>query len=151
MTTQQTLETLFQNEGKLNQYASLSGISSHPKERMGIIETLIAGSAEDRELVVTLLRAFETSPECYRPIVQHFEELKTQMLRREDGWKKIAYQFKNSHLPNEASMTTVAWLCDLVDRPLQSIVHTLQGLAAASAIESFLQWAAEESYDKVSA
>lgn len=142
MSAQETFEELLQNEGKLNQYASLSEMGALPQERHGIIETLITCSEKDRCLVDSLLIAFEAMPEAYRPVVQKFVELKNQMLRREDGWKKICHQTKKG-VPPAAAMNTVAWLCCRVDEPLQDIINDLQGLAAASAFEAFFQWAVE--------
>lgn len=143
MTAQQTFEELLQNEGKLNQYASLSEMGALPQERLGIVETLIVCSEKDRNLVDSLLIAFEAMPEAYNPVVQKFVELKNQMLRREDGWKKIRHQTKRGGAPPAAAMNSVAWLCCRVDEPLQAIIADLQGLAAASAIEAFFHWVVE--------
>jgi hypothetical protein len=143
MTAQQTFEELLANEGKLNQYASLSEMGALPQERLGIVETLIVCSEKDRLLVDSLLIAFEAMPEAYRPVIQNFEELKRQMLRREDGWKKLRHQPKKGGTLPESAMNTVAWLCCRVDEPLQAIIADLQGLAAASAIEAFARWVGE--------
>lgn len=139
MTAQQTFEELLQSEGKLNQYASLSEMGALPQERLSIIETLITCSEKDRALVDSLLIAFQGMPEAYRPVVRNFEELKNQMLRREDGWKKIRHGSANNP-PPVASMNTVAWLCCRVDEPLQAIIADLQGLAAASGLELLARW-----------
>ncbi len=154
MTAQQDFEQLIENEGKLAEFASLSEHGSLPQERAQIIETLIAGSGTDRVLVDRLLVEFKTMPEVYLPIIVHFKELKVQMLRREDGWKKILHNVANppsrpGDLPRRgagltvASMNTVAWLCMRVDEPLSAIVNKLHGLAAASAVEAFLRWAVD--------
>ncbi len=141
MTAQQAFEELVENEGKLAHFAALSEHGSLPQERAQIVETLITCSEKDRALVEWLLDAFATMPEAYQPIVARFEELQAQMLRREDGWKKVLHNAQG--LLTTSAMNAVSQLCMKVDEPLSAIVATLHGLAAASAVEAFLRWAVD--------
>lgn len=159
MTAQQTFEELLHMEGKLNEFAALSTMASRPQERFGILEALIDGSQACRKRVDSLLIAFEAMPAHFKPVVDKFAELRKQMLRREDGWKKIVHQFKHppggknafrKSLPSDAVMSTASWLCQRVEEPLGAIVWDLQGLAAASAVEAFARWCVSEPVEPAS-